>query len=489
MALIELTTNLKSLKYEGPEKPLITKDINDPPKTGGIAMQANHRIDDLVRHTKLLTKKPGLKFLGNQALLAQTNIKQDIKAQKGKSLKEIAKAVGNRVKDTVINTVLATASILGQIPVNGTGTHLIRGLKPITHLKGGPQNGIATLAAPDGTIIPNGSPKDGLGSFVVDDNYQITSLGDIIGNTYHNGEKWIVQFGNLQRTSPSDYLSVQGNATEKAKVGEKAFPDNDGTAPGEDYVKGGSKLKDKKTTTEIKATFGTQATPAERTFKQRPEEKKDADIYSKQITVQGNKSTDKTREKREEGLEDKPDAVQALGVETATILGSDKEDIIPFEFNTFYPGNREGNYLYFRAFLNSFNDNYSGDWAGTKYIGRAEEVFNYQGFSRDISFDFKIAAFSKADIEPLYNKLNLLVGSTAPTYTSGAFMNGTLTKITIGDYLKQTSGYISGIGLSWDPSTPWELEGEKRLPHVLDVSVSFTPIHDFVPTANSTFIG
>ena len=67
MGLLELKTNLKSLKYEGIEKPLITKDINNPPNTGGIAMQVNHRIDDVVRLGKLMTKKQGLKFLGNQA--------------------------------------------------------------------------------------------------------------------------------------------------------------------------------------------------------------------------------------------------------------------------------------------------------------------------------------------------------------------------------------------------------------------------------------
>ena len=80
MGLIDLTTDLKSLnnKQTGDRPLLVSKDINDPPNTGGLAMQVNHRIDDLVRHTKLLARKPGLKFLGNQALLAQTNIKQDI---------------------------------------------------------------------------------------------------------------------------------------------------------------------------------------------------------------------------------------------------------------------------------------------------------------------------------------------------------------------------------------------------------------------------
>ena len=89
-----------------------------------------------------------------------------------------------------------------------------------------------------------------------------------------------------------------------------------------------------------------------------------------------------------------------------------------------------------------------------------------------------------------YEKINLLVGSTAPTYGDGSFMKGTLTKITIGDYLKGVPGFIGSVGLSWDVGSPWEIAEEgKRLPHILNCSVSFTPIHEFVPTAESKFIG
>lgn len=501
MALIELTTDLKSLnnKQVGAKSLLVSKDINDPPKTGGIAMQVNSRIDDLVRHTKLLARKPGLKFLGNQALLAQTNIKQDIakftaKDADGNPLytgKQKLKALGDKAKKTLIDTVLATASTLAQIPVNGTGTHLIRGLKDVSYLgKQGMKQ--AHLSAPDGSIIPNGTPKDGLQSFIIDDNYQITGLGKTADNKYNSGDKWVAQFGTIQRTSPNDYIAIQGSPTEIVKGGNKITAlENPGVSPGQEAIKDGSVLKEKESTSEI--TVNRLGKPAE-TFKQRPEEIEDADTYlqskfgkeTTSITVRENEDA---RSKREEGLEDKADPVLAAAT-TATILGTDAEDIIPFEFNTFYPGNTDGKYIAFRAFLGSLSDNYSGDWAGTKYVGRAEEFYNYQGFKRDISFDFKVAAFSKADIEPLYDKLNLLVGSTAPTYGDGSFMKGTLCKITIADYLKQVSGFISSIGLSWDVNTPWEInEVDKRLPHVLDVNVSFTPIHDFVPTANSTFIG
>ena len=501
MGLLELTTRFKGLKHSdsGTKNLLVSKDINDPPKTGGISMQINHRIDDLVRHTKMLARKPGLKFLGNQALLAQTNIKQDIakftaKDADGNPLytgKQKLKALGDKAKKTLIDTVLATASTLAQIPVNGTGTHLIRGLKDVSYLgKQGMKQ--AHLSAPDGSIIPNGTPKDGLQSFIIDDNYQITGLGKTSDNKYNSGEKWVAQFGTIQRTSPNDYIGIQGSPTDIVKGGSKITAlDNPGVAPGQEAINGGSVLKEKESTSEI--TIKRLGKPAE-TFKQRPDEIKDGDTYLQK--KYGNETTgivvkanDKARSKREEGLEDKADPVLAAAT-TATILGTDAEDIIPFEFNTFYPGNTDGKFLAFRAFLTDFSDNFSGDWAGTKYVGRGEELYNYQGFKRDISFSFKVAAFSKADMKPLYDKLNLLVGSTAPTYRNGNFMMGTLTKVTIGDYLVQTSGFISSVGLSWDSNIPWEMETEgERLPHALNVSISFTPIHDFIPTANSTFIG
>ena len=134
MALVELKTDLKSLKNStfGAKALLVGKDINDPPKSKGLMMQVTRRADDLVRHTKLLGRREGLKFIGNQALLAQTNLKQKIKqGKKDNNLKEVMK---NQLIQTGINTVAGTASILAQIPVNGTGTHLIRGFGGISYL-------------------------------------------------------------------------------------------------------------------------------------------------------------------------------------------------------------------------------------------------------------------------------------------------------------------------------------------------------------------
>lgn len=157
-------------------------------------------------------------------------------------------------------------------------------------------------------------------------------------------------------------------------------------------------------------------------------------------------------------------------------------DIIPFAFNTLTPDGQK--FLFFRAFLDDLSDNYSGDWSGTQYIGRAEEFYTYQGFKRDISFSFKVAAFTKEELLPLYKKLNHLVASTAPTYSkAGNFMRGTLTTLSIGEYLDRQDGFISKVDLSWEKGYPWEIdlfnENLPKVPTILNVSVNFTPIHNF----------
>ena len=166
------------------------------------------------------------------------------------------------------------------------------------------------------------------------------------------------------------------------------------------------------------------------------------------------------------------------------------DDIIPFIFNIYSPDNIVGKYLHFRAYLDNFSDNYTGQWNSTQYLGRGENFYTYGGFDRKINFSFKAAAMSRAELVPLYQKLNILAGSTAPAYDDlGRFMKGTLTNITLGDYLQNQSGFVNSIGFTWQTDYQWEinLEGSDdiiRVPHLLDVSVDFTPIHKFIPRSD-----
>ena len=166
-------------------------------------------------------------------------------------------------------------------------------------------------------------------------------------------------------------------------------------------------------------------------------------------------------------------------------------DLIKFSFTTIVPRKNEEDQpslvpLFFRAYLDSFGDKYAASWNSFKYIGRAEDFYSYEGFSRSIDISFKIAANGEGELDRLIEKLNLLAGSTAPTYTDGSYMRGNFTSVTVGNYLQNQTGVINSVDLSWNTDYQWDIDRE--LPMILDVSVSFTPIHSFAPQYGSGFI-
>ncbi len=71
----------------------------------------------------------------------------------------------------------------------------------------------------------------------------------------------------------------------------------------------------------------------------------------------------------------------------------------------------EAVYMHFRAFLDNMSDNYEANWNSIKYVGRGEPLYNYEGFGRTISLGFTVAAQSKAELIPMYKKLNYLAST------------------------------------------------------------------------------
>ena len=148
--------------------------------------------------------------------------------------------------------------------------------------------------------------------------------------------------------------------------------------------------------------------------------------------------------------------------------------------------------MVFRAFLDSMGDTFSANYNEFSYNGRAENFYTYNSFNRDVNFNFKIAAQSSREMKPLYRKLNYLLSNTAPEYnkTSNRMMTPFM-RLTIGSYFQQLPGVIKSVGITWQKDYPWEItldapeggttSGLFVLPHVLDVSVTYQPIHDFLP--------
>ena len=149
-------------------------------------------------------------------------------------------------------------------------------------------------------------------------------------------------------------------------------------------------------------------------------------------------------------------------------------------------------YIHFRAFLDQISDAYTADWQASKYIGRGENFYTYGGFDRKVSLGWTVAAQSKAELIPMYKRLNYLASICAPDYGEFGYMRGNIVTLTIGGYFYEQPGIITGFSYEMnDESDSWEIgindEGGsdnsvKELPHMIRVrGFNFIPIHNFVP--------
>lgn len=474
----------------------------------------NSRTTDLERFTKFLTTPGGLKMQANVALLQQSN--RDLKETFARNSKPDGTLLGNvlrTAKEVVVDTIKTnvgfTATLAKQIPVNGTGTHFVNNLNGPTYLKqgGDPKSALgnflkSTFGLPEvafglrlGGSGPLASDPESTGqvkSQFVDgtkkifksvheakDEFTTSQVDPTVVFSQNALESQILNptdpnFGvsdlNLPAgdTNPSQQLIVDGSKVlneEFAKGRFTRLKGNQTGLPGNDFIETQEILPDEVIHKVIEDKDGTIEgyTIAKNAIHAKLfEDGKDRigqQVYKEVDTI-------------DDTLENQEFFTEAFG-----------KQLIPFSISNITP---EKSYnLFFHAFLDDYSDTYSGNWNPQQYIGRGEEFYTYNNFTRAINFSFKAASFNKDSLLVMYDKLNLLAGATAPNYSPGGnFMRGTLSRITIGDLLYRQTGFISNLSLTWNNSYQWEIndreiEGVQGLPHVLDVGVQFTPIHNF----------
>ena len=445
MPLIDLVTNLKSLKYGdfGTEAPYVTKDINNPPNRDGLSLQAGSRIDDLKRFTNFLVSGNGASCVIKQGALNM--LEQDIINRD--------KGLGGKLLSGAWSTAKMVASTTAQIPVNGTGTHFVKGFNGKNGYLPGIQGHI--LSRYNGFIetnlledVDNPWPTDSkvlkkyLQYDINENNKKMPLKGLLERSPSKTTRELALDFDKVD-----DVLEYRVNTLENAgKVSQHTVNANavqlyNQTSKG--FVSGKDVITARKPFTAPLKNF--------------------EDAYFTNLE------------------ETEPDAYYT--------------DQIKFNIKTIIPKGSgdepEVTRLDFRAYLDSFSDSYNGEWSGTKYIGRAEDLYSYSGFKRQIQFGFKVAAASSGELQSLYQKLNKLAASTAPTYINQNYMRGTFNKVTIGDYLLDMPGFIESVSLSWSTEYPWANSSDDigEVPTVLDVQISFQPIHSFAPSSDKYFFG
>jgi hypothetical protein len=107
----------------------------------------------------------------------------------------------------------------------------------------------------------------------------------------------------------------------------------------------------------------------------------------------------------------------------------------------------------------------------------------------------------------MYQKLNYLASTLAPDYSKSlGYMRGNLATLTVGGYLYEQPGIITGLTYDVPQESPWEIaiptnpkdtvgtgnnkiksdKSVKEMPHMIKVTgFNFTPIHEFTPKVQS----
>jgi len=126
-------------------------------------------------------------------------------------------------------------------------------------------------------------------------------------------------------------------------------------------------------------------------------------------------------------------------------IGIKGEDIIDFNFTLVNNNGGTNTLIDFRAYVEDFNDSFTGEWDAYRYNGRAENFYKYKGFSREFSLTFVVPNLSRADVISSYQKLNALSWTTMPDYSDAGLMRGNLCYFTMGDYLRRSLVVVKSL--------------------------------------------
>ena len=166
---------------------------------------------------------------------------------------------------------------------------------------------------------------------------------------------------------------------------------------------------------------------------------------------------------------------------------------------------RNFKFVTFRAYLEAITENVAPSWSSENYIGKSEPVFVYERAERDISFQLKLYAGTKDELDAIYNKINALTSFCYPEYQAdskfsvSSYSNGKLRMKPpllemrmgnlYGNELGGVQGFIKSLTYSVPDNSDWEVKDGLIVPKLFTVSITYQIIHSTSPNINTQFYG
>jgi len=449
---------------------------------GGVITAGVHSVTDVLRLTQFGIDLPrGIPFISKQIGLQLSNVKMEGMANT--DLKSAPFYNNNRLYNAGVNT-------LAQAGVNAFGIHFRRhGILPVPAKGQDDKTGyyhLVTRNNEDGNnrlkiLYETFRSKKTSGDQSKQDRKELYHYIGGPKSVYGIGKTTIRSYTNtlnkpiffkeeFEKSTPSlyKYMSLDQPTSQEQKVGGDFGPSID---------KGRIKLNKLKDFRKLKANRSA--------FKEGGQLKSYYQKYSSDYSIKNME----TRLKIGTGYDmiNKKPIIRAI----RKVKGSTEEgtkDLIRFFIEAVDNDNPEiSDYIFFRAFIDSWGDKYKAKWKGYNFVGNPETFYNYESFDRDISLSFNIVVFSSSELKPLYQKLNALISQLMPDYKNNdTKARAPYIKLTVGDYIDRLPGFIKSLSIKPVKGATWEInindtDTIQSLPQALDISMAFQPIHNFVP--------
>ena len=165
-------------------------------------------------------------------------------------------------------------------------------------------------------------------------------------------------------------------------------------------------------------------------------------------------------------------------IQTSGINAAEQDDLVKLIFDKHGGGSK----LQFRATVTGITETFSPSWDSMKYNGRADSAFMYKTFERSLSFNFKVYPTSKAELIPLYKKLERLSTMTMPNYGSAGY-EGILLDFTLGKLWVSQLSFIDSLSYSFSDDVPWDIDEQASMG--IDVSIGLKLLMNELPKYQS----
>ena len=160
---------------------------------------------------------------------------------------------------------------------------------------------------------------------------------------------------------------------------------------------------------------------------------------------------------------------------------------------------RDNTYIILRGYTTEISDTVTPEWNSEVYLGRSEAVHVYKNASREISLSFKMFAQTQLELDAMYGKIRRLQSLAYPEYEADRYLHGKIrmkppiAQIRLGEVFGNNSGNLTcifkSVGLTFPEDNVWEHKKGMRVPKLVELTLTITPIHRETPHKNTAFQG